>query len=89
MQGRTSKQSIFRSRNTPAFSAMRFDENPFTCYCVKEKKRASGFEILHLYLSFSSDIVAVKGLMKDDVRFISYRDCRLYTTAQRQSNTWI
>ena len=47
---------------------------------TKNKKKASGFQILRLYLSFSSDIVALKGLMKDDVRFISYRDCRRYTT---------
>ena len=33
MHGRACKQYIFR------FSAMRFDENPFTCQCKKKKKK--------------------------------------------------
>ena len=30
--------------HTSTFNAMRFRENPFTCQCVKEKKRLKGFE---------------------------------------------
>jgi len=41
---------------------MRYDENPFTCQCKKEEENAEGFQILHFYWSFLSDIIAVKGL---------------------------
>ena len=41
---------------------MHFDEDPFTCQCEKEDKKAYGFQILHFYWSFSSDLMAVKGL---------------------------
>ena len=34
------KHVIFRSCNTSTFSVMRLDENPFTCQCEKEDKRA-------------------------------------------------
>ena len=42
---------------------MRFDENPFTCLCENEKKclRVSW----HYYWSFSSGIMAVKGLKSE------------------------
>ena len=43
---------------------MRFNENPFTYQCKKEDKKAEGFQISHFYWSFSSDIMAVKGLNK-------------------------
>ena len=43
---------------------MHFDENPFTCQCEKEDKKAEGFQILHFYWLFSSDIVAVTGLIQ-------------------------
>ena len=42
---------------------MSFDVNPFTYQCEKENKKASAFQILHFYLSFSNDIMAVKGLI--------------------------
>ena len=44
------------------FSAMRFGESPFTCQCEKGGKNAEGFQTSHFYWSFSSDIMAVKGL---------------------------
>ena len=56
------KQCIFGSCNTCTFSAMRLDEKSFTCQCKKEDKKAEGFQILHFHWSFSSDIMAVKGL---------------------------
>ena len=62
MQGRTCKQYIFRSYNTFTFSATRFDENPFTCQCEKEDKKAEGFQISLSYWSFTNDVTAVKGL---------------------------
>ena len=46
------------------FSAVSFDEDPFTCQCEKDDKKAEGFQILHFYWSFSSDIMAVKGLIQ-------------------------
>ena len=62
MHGRAYKQYIFLSYNTSAFSAIRSDENPFRCQCGKEKNKAYGFNILHLYWSFLCEIMAVKGL---------------------------
>ena len=41
---------------------MRFDASPFTRQCKKEDRKAEGFQILHFYWPFSSDITAVKGL---------------------------
>ena len=38
------------------------DENPFTRQCKKDNRKASAFQILHFCCSFSSDIMAVKGL---------------------------
>ena len=46
---------------TSDFNAMRFNDNPFTCQCEKEKKNAYGFQTSHLYWSFLNDIIAVKG----------------------------
>ena len=43
LYGSTSKQYIFPFYNTSTFSAMHFDENPFTCQCKKENKKAEGF----------------------------------------------
>ena len=40
MHGRTCKQYIFQSCNTSTFNAMKSDENPFTCQCKKEDKKA-------------------------------------------------
>ena len=40
MHGRGYKQYVFRSYNTSTFSAMRFDESPFTCQWEKEDKKA-------------------------------------------------
>ena len=53
---------IFSSPITSTFNAMHLDESPFTCQCQKEDKKASEFQISHFYWSFSSDIIAVKGL---------------------------
>ena len=39
---------------------MSFDENPFS---AKKDKHAEGFQIFQFYWLFSSEIVAVKGLM--------------------------
>ena len=38
------------------------DENPFTCQCEKEGKKAQGFQVSHFYWLFSSDIMAVTGI---------------------------
>ena len=54
MHARTCKQYTF--------NAMHFDENSFTCRCNKEGKKAEGFQIWHFYRSFSSDVMAAKGL---------------------------
>ena len=40
MYGYAYKQYIFKSYNTSTFNAVRFDENPFTCHCEKEDKKA-------------------------------------------------
>ena len=62
MHGRACKQYIFWSYTTSTFIAMPFDNKSFfMCQCEKEDKRASGFQILHFYWSFSSDMAA-KGL---------------------------
>ena len=42
---------------------MRFDENLLQSQCEKENKKAERFQILHFYWLFSSDIMAVKGLI--------------------------
>ena len=49
---------------------MRFDENPFTYQYEKEDRKAEGFQISHLYGSFSSDVMAVKGLSDKLNRFL-------------------
>ena len=54
--------SIFSSPITSVFNGMHFDGEPCTCQCKKEEKGAYGFQSLHSYGSFSSDIMAVKGL---------------------------
>ena len=41
---------------------MRFNGDLFTCQCENEDKKVKGLQILHFYWSFSSDIMAVKGL---------------------------
>ena len=55
---------MFGSYNIFTFKAMCFDENPFTCQCEKENKKGIRFQISHFYWSFSSDTMAVKGLIK-------------------------
>ena len=54
--------STFSTPITSTFNAMCFDENSFTCQCKKEDRNSYGFQILHFYWLFSSDIMAVKGL---------------------------
>ena len=61
------KNSLFSGPVTSPFSAMRFDENPLQSQCKKENKKAEGFQISHFYWSFSSDIMAVKGLTNTEV----------------------
>ena len=39
-----------------------FDEDPFACQCEKEDRNSLEFKIWHFYWSFSSDVMAVKGL---------------------------
>ena len=58
---------------------MRFDENPFTRWCQKENN-AYGFQIWHFYWSFSSDIIAVKGLTKR-------KNNDGHTVTQKESNS--
>ena len=60
--GRPYKQCLFRSYETSTFNTMHFDQIPFTHQCEKEDKQTEGFQILHLYWSFSSGVVAVKWL---------------------------
>ena len=57
------KQYIFRLYNKSAFNVMRLDESLFRCQCAKERKKAVRFQISHFYCSFSSYLVAVKGLI--------------------------
>ena len=61
MHGCTSKQYIFGA-TTSTFNAMHFDSNPSACQCEKEDRNSWGFQILHFYSLFLSDIMAVKGL---------------------------
>ena len=58
----TPANSIFSGPITSVFSAMHFDESPFTCQRQKEDKKAQAFQISHFYGSFSNDIMAAKGL---------------------------
>ena len=44
MHGRACKQYIFRSYNTSTFSAVPFDESPFTWQCQKETKMLKSFK---------------------------------------------
>ena len=57
-------QSIFSGPITSVLNAMRFNGDLFTCQCDEEDKKAEGFQISNCYCSFSSDVVAVKVLMK-------------------------
>ena len=55
------KNSIFFGPLTSPFSVMRFGENALQGQCEKKReKKAEGFQVLHFYWSFSSDM-AVKG----------------------------
>ena len=36
---------IYQSCNIPTFNAGHFDENPLTCQCEKENKKAFGFQM--------------------------------------------
>ena len=62
MHGHACKLYIFQSHKASTFEAMHFDEDPFTCQCKNENKKAQEFQISHFYWLFSSDIMAVKGL---------------------------
>ena len=55
--------SIFSGPIMSIFNSMRFDGDPVTGQCEKEDKKAEGFQISHCDGSFSSDTMAVKGLM--------------------------
>ena len=54
---------------------MCFDENPLTCQCEKEDEKAEGFQMSHFYWSFSSDIMAIKGLK---CHFMQSHICKVY-----------
>ena len=56
-------------------------ETPFTCQCEKENKNASGFQVLHFCWSFSSDIMAVKGLTGSTV-FNTFNRLQILEDAQ-------
>ena len=74
---RTRLQTVYLAGPiTPTSSAMRFHENPVTCQCEKENKKADGFHIWHLYWSFLSDTAAVKGLSCFALTAISHRNKR-------------
>ena len=45
VHGRACKQHVFWLYITSTFNAIRFDENPFTCQCEKENKKAKRFRI--------------------------------------------
>ena len=52
-----------------SLNAMRFNGDPFPCHCDEEDKKAyggggGGGGISHFYCSFSTDVMAVKVLMK-------------------------
>ena len=82
LHGHSCRQSISRSFNTSTFNAKRFYENPFTCRCEKENKKGLRVKILHFYWSFSSDILAVKGLIVClvwDAVFVTRADYRAYS----------
>jgi len=65
MQGRASKQYIFRSCNI-YFQCYAFScENPFTCQSKKVAKKVQGFQISHFYGSFSNETMAVMGLKEE------------------------
>ena len=71
ISGLNGANSIFSGPVTAIFNAVRFDETPFTCQYEKEDKKTEGFQISHFYGSFSSDIMAVKGLTSTEtVRLI-------------------
>ena len=59
------------------FNAIPFDKSPSTCQRKKEHRKALGFQILHFDWSFSSDIMAVKGLKlkMGPITAAHYRDC--------------
>ena len=52
-----------------ALNALRFCDYPFTCHYNIENKNAEGFKIPHCRWSFSSDIMAVKGLRQKEYAF--------------------
>ena len=76
--------SIISGPTTSIFNAMRFDENPFTCQCEKEDKKAYSFQISHFSGAFSNHIMAVKGLklstIKNGKTYISTRHKNWYKT---------
>ena len=47
---------------------LRFPDYPFTCRCKTGNRKAEGFEISHYNWSFSSDIMALKGLIISNTR---------------------
>ena len=60
------------------------DDNPFTCQCEKEGKKAQGFQVSHFYWLFSSDIMAVKGLI------VGFKivTCGLFLSASCYNNSY-
>ena len=83
MHGHTCK--LYISAPIPStFSAMCFDENPFTCQCEKEDKSSQRFQILPFDWLFSSDIMAVKGLI------VGFKivTCGLFLSASCYNNSY-
>ena len=56
----------FSAPVTPTFKSMCFEENPSMCQCENEDRKSQGFQILRFYWSFSTDIMAVMGLIDCD-----------------------
>ena len=53
---------IFLPYNTSSFSAVRFDETPFTCQRENEDRKAQRCQILHFHWSFLSDYQGSEGV---------------------------
>ena len=57
---------VFSTPVTSPFNAMCFNENPFTSQCEIEDRSSYGFQILRFCSSFSTNIMAVMGLIDCD-----------------------
>ena len=78
MDRRICKKYFFWSCSTSTFSAVHISENPPKFHCLKEDKKAYGFQISLFYWLFLSDIMAVKGLISQQ-----------FVSACRGDNLWV